>query len=415
MTNETALVEVQGNPRRASSRVRREDRLPQLIGLQVDANEVLDNLTVMLIGVGSVGATVALSLAHLHVAELRLLDRRRFTEASTLTQPVGQADVGKPKASAIGRRCKDISPRTRVLVFDGPFQELPLADMMGVDVVVLAGDNATLEWDTGQRCLNLGVPLIHASVHGESMTALCRVFSFRNPEGPCPVCLFGRDEFRMLDEERTWSCEGFRRANGPQSQALQSTNSLRPLCALAGEVAALAVVRMALKLGLPIGDTLTEINACTWRTFVTPITRKASCPCRHERFTIRTRHQPLAHGTLASLLRSTTRSGNRDRGAPSFVVEGYRWVERGTCCCAEFHTVNRFIPVQNATVSRCRRCHGPIQPQPFYTHDVVPAKLLGDALDRPLRALGATPCRGILVHRGDHTILVTNPDPKARL
>src|SRR5262245_54476927 len=123
MSNPTTLVEVQGDPRHASPRARREDRLPQLIGLQVDANEVLDNLTVMLVGVGSVGATVALSLAHLHVAELRLVDRLRFTHASTLTQPVGQAEVGKPKASMIGRRCKEISPRTRVLVFDGPFQQ----------------------------------------------------------------------------------------------------------------------------------------------------------------------------------------------------------------------------------------------------------------------------------------------------
>jgi len=84
--------------------------------------------------------------------------------------------------------------------------------MAGVDVVLLAGDNATVERDHGQRCLNLGLPLIHASVHGDTLTVQCRVFGSTNPQGPCPVCLFGAEEFRMLEEERVWSCEGFRRA-----------------------------------------------------------------------------------------------------------------------------------------------------------------------------------------------------------
>jgi len=42
--------------------------------------------------------------------------------------------------------------------------------------------------------------------------------------------------------------------------------SLRPLCALAGELAALSVVRLALQLGTPMEDTLTEMCAYTWRT-----------------------------------------------------------------------------------------------------------------------------------------------------
>ena len=126
--------------RRVASRARRADRVPALLGLECDANASLDKLTAMIVGVGAVGATVARSLAHLQVGELRLVDRGCFKPASLITQPISPSEVGRPKASAIGRICKDISPRTRVLVFDGSLQRLALADMIGATVVIVAGD-----------------------------------------------------------------------------------------------------------------------------------------------------------------------------------------------------------------------------------------------------------------------------------
>jgi len=55
---------------------------------------------VLFVGLGSVGATAALSLAQLHVGELRLVDRSRFTPASLLTQPIA------PRRSVNPRRAR---------------------------------------------------------------------------------------------------------------------------------------------------------------------------------------------------------------------------------------------------------------------------------------------------------------------
>src|SRR6185503_8949432 len=78
-----------GRPRRAAARARRGDRLPQLLGLKCNVEEWLDRLSVLVVGVGSIGATVALSLARLQIGRLLLVDRARFKPASILTQPVG--------------------------------------------------------------------------------------------------------------------------------------------------------------------------------------------------------------------------------------------------------------------------------------------------------------------------------------
>src|SRR5262245_36976726 len=160
MNNQTAhRGQTPGRPRRDAARARRGDRLPQLFGLKRDAEAFLDRLSVLIVGVGSIGATVALSLARLQIGRLLLADKARFKAASLLTQPVGPASIGEQKAEHVATLCRAISTRTQVEPWHGPVQELPLAKMTEADVVVLAGDNLTVERDVGQRCLNRALPL----------------------------------------------------------------------------------------------------------------------------------------------------------------------------------------------------------------------------------------------------------------
>ena len=385
-----------------------------MLGLKCDANVVLDELSVMIVGVGAMGATVSRSLAHLQVGELRLVDRGRFKPASLLTQPITPSEVGRPKASAIGRLCKDISPRTRVLAFDGPLQKLTLADMIGVNVLIVAGDNLSLLHDTGQRCLRLGLKLIHSAVHGETLTAQCRTYGNTDADSPCPVCLFGVEEFRMMKEEHVLSCEGFRNPGGAGvGRSLHHTASLQPLCALAGSMAALQATRMALELGPPVQDTLLEVCAHTWRSHVTPIRRNSKCPCAHERYRILPAPRALSDCTLAELERAARFTSSN--GTPrSVTVEGFRWVERSLCGCAQSRPLNRLVRATKSTAGRCANCRKLIHPQPFYSHDAIPAPLAGQLQDRTLRSLGAADCRGVIVRGGDKTALLTNPTRKAR-
>jgi len=415
MNSLSTFVEIPSrSARRVASRARRADRMPALLGLKADANAVLDKLSVMIVGTGAVGATTARSLAHLFVGELRLVDRGQFKLESLSTQPITPADVGQPKARAVGRLCKNISPRTRVLIFAGALQQLALADMVGVHVVIVAGDNLSVLREAGERCQHLGLPLIHAAIHGESLIAQCSAYGNAVTHSPCPVCRFGPEEFQMMDEERTLSCEGFRNpaalANG---RSLQSTMSLRPLCALAGEMAALQSIRLALRLGPPIENTLLEVCAYTWRSHVTPLLRNPKCPCAHERYEVQPMTRSLDACSITQLVR-TARLSNSAAEKASLNVEDFRWVERGLCGCAESQPVNRLVRTGRSHVRHCAKCAQLVQPQPFYSHDSFPIRLMAPFRDQSLRSLGAAGCRGVLVRHGDKTILLTNPRQKAR-
>lgn len=404
-----------GTARRVTARARRVDRLPQLFGLKagLDAERLLDQLNVMVVGVGSVGATTALSLARLHLGRLVLVDRGRFKEASLLTQPVGEESLGQPKGSYIAGLCRRISPRTKVESFDDSFQQLPLSSTAGVQVVVAAGDNLTLARDLGQRCLHVGLPLIVAAVHGESLTVQTKAFGADADGSPCPACSFGAAERRMLEEEQIWSCEGFRRPEGSaHGRALQATMSLRPLCALAGEMAALLVVRWRLQLGVPIANTLTEFSGYTWRTFVTPLRRNPACLCRHDRWDRLASPRPLADCTPQDLLRASGSRATSRAPAALLELDRHRWVERGLCGCPEPMLLQRFVELGRAKLPRCTRCGREVQPQPFFSHETVSAERLGPSLRSPLRRLGAPAVRDVLVTQGDRTVWFTSPHPE---
>jgi molybdopterin/thiamine biosynthesis adenylyltransferase len=399
-----------GRTRRDAARARRVDRpdrlerlerFPRLFGLKQDAGQRLDQLTALLVGVGSIGATVALSLARLQIGRLLLVDWGRFKPASVLTQPVGPESLGEAKASFIAQRCRTISPQTRVEAWDDSLQTLPLSKMTGADVVVLAGDNLTVAREAGQRCMNLGLPLLHAAVHGETLTAQCRFFGNLEPTGPCPVCLFGPEEFRMLEDEVVWSCEGHQGfQHSTPGRSLSPTRSLRSLCALSGELATLNLVRWALELGEPVTNSMTEVCAYTWRTFVSPLHRNPSCPAHHERWSVRPTPRRLGDMSAAELLQA---AGASD-GPGTLALQNHRWVERGLCACTEPQPVNRFVRDGQPARARCRSCRCPIFPQPFFSHEQAPSTLLGPFLRQPLARLGVGRSLDILVNR--HVLFV---------
>jgi molybdopterin/thiamine biosynthesis adenylyltransferase len=184
-------------------------RLPNFIGGPTDAVARLRALTIFIVGVGSVGGRIAVHLARLGVAMLCLVDPKRFKPESVLTHDIEPREVDKFKALTSARRCKAISPATRVFAFNGPAEDLPLDAFADANLVVLATDNLAAEIEVGQRCVRLGKPLVQASVHGDTLTAQVRVFGNADGQGPCPVCGFGAVEWQMLNEHVRFSCDGF--------------------------------------------------------------------------------------------------------------------------------------------------------------------------------------------------------------
>ena len=373
-------------------------RLPKFIGCQADASALLRTRRVVLIGCGSIGARVADSLARLAVKTLWLVDPKIFKPESLLTHFIDSSEIGQPKASSLGRRCKCLSPETGVWVFDGSIQQLRMDAFTDADLIVLASDNLTCEVEAGQRASQMACPLVQGAVHGESLTVAVRFFANAAGTGPCPYCLFGEAEIEALRNEVTYSCE---QQSGPVALlpgATLPTTSISSLCSLAADLVGLQILRHVLALGVPVADTILEHNGYTHRTTITPLRRNPLCPCDHQPWRLLTPPQPLTQCTAGEL--AAHAGADPDNGG-AIAVDGFVWVEASRCQCADACRVGRFFPAEQSDLGQCPKCLAPRVLSPFFTHRIVSLRTLGAAIDQTLGHLGAGAACAVLVRNAD--------------
>jgi ThiF family protein/E2/UBC family protein B len=101
----------------------------------------LGNATVALLGCGSVGAPVALGLAHAGVGRLILVDRQLFTGANIGRHPLGVGSIGLSKAAELSARIRADLPHVEVESHNSSVQELllrPDSPLAKVDLIVSA-------------------------------------------------------------------------------------------------------------------------------------------------------------------------------------------------------------------------------------------------------------------------------------
>jgi molybdopterin/thiamine biosynthesis adenylyltransferase len=364
----------------------------------------LNGIRIAVIGCGSIGSRIATHLARAGVAGLLLCDPKKFKNSSVATHEVTSAQVGKFKAVVTARRCKAISPHTRVLEFSGPVEELPLSVLADVDLVVMAPDLLSAEVLVAQRCLWLGKPLLQASVHGATLTVQIRFFLNAGANGPCPACAYSRAEWELLGGEVRFSCDGFTAEGAARPRETTPTNSLSALCSMAADFATLQVVRHVVEAGKPVGDTMVEYCGFTHRIISSPLVRSAGCLLDHTSFRQVRVGERLLDLSPSELAR---RAFGTVTPTTSFEVPGAGYVEFAACACAALLPIGKFVRRGRVQRTPCRRCSAPVVPLGFYTHGLVSAALLGEAIDRPLKQLGVARAPGVVVRQSDAAALVT--------
>lgn len=385
----------------------RSARLPRFVGLEegTNADLLLDRLKVALVGAGSVGARIALHCARLLIAALWIVDHGFFKRESLLTQPVFPPAIGLPKASHVGRLCKEISPHSLIRAFDGSFQDLDMAALADVDLVLLASDNLAAEAAVGERCLQLGKPLLQASVHGETLVAQLRSFTSQDPTGPCPTCGFGPAELSQLNHEVTFSCAG-PAAGASIARPAAPTMSVSFLCSLAADLAMTQLLRHALSLGQPLGNTLVEHCGYTWKSLVAPLSRNPSCPCEHLRWTCVSAPPTADLSTRQLFAAAGLASSGAALPRASLTVDHHSFSVSGACGCGKTHSTQRFVEAGQDIAAMCDACGEHISVQPFFLLREVPASALASVGDRPLRELGVHASPSVLVRTDGNAVLL---------
>ncbi len=365
----------------------RRARMPRFLSLpeSTDPSSILSRLRVGFLGVGAVGRVACTHLARLGLDTLWICDSSSYKAESLLTQPITADEVGRPKAQSVGHLAKRLSPSTRVYAYDGPFESLGMTAFADADIVLMATDNIRAEVECGQTCLHLGVPLVQASVHGATLTAQVRFWGNASAESPCPACGLTSQERSALAGEVLYSCDG-----APLPTAPNPTTSTSHLCAIAGDLAVNQILRFALGLGASVVDQEIEWNGFTMRTCTTPLENRPSCPADHAVWTTHRTRGPVGDCTLRELARA---AGMHDDGRferASFRVGDTSYVQRGVCREGHGQAVERFV-APGSSAGSCASCGGELIPEPFFTHDTTPSRLLTGQLERPIRELCQEP------------------------
>jgi len=383
-------------------------RLPNFVGAPPASDEKLRGLKVAVVGCGAVGGSIALGLARLQIHTLWLFDKGKFKAESILTHCVFPGDISGPKASILGRRVKHISPATRVFVFDGPVESSDLRVMADADLTVLATDNLFAEIEVGQRCLWLGQPLVQAAVHGETLVAQIRFFANRS-NGPCPACGYSQAEWQALDNQTRYSCDALNDEAADAETDGPPTMSVSFLCAMAADLALVQILRHMLDLGSAVENNMLQYCGFDHQTIVSALKRNRRCPCDHTAYRQATTLRAIADFTLSELARMAGYDTAVGLNGVSFQLGRLSFCESAACRCMAMRPLRRFFAA-GARVGRCRSCGEKIVPLPFYTHNPVPANVIADQMERPLRELGAESAAWVKLRGPRRSMLFYSPE-----
>ena len=251
-------------------------RWPRLVGVSDDAMERIRALRIVCVSAGSVASRIAVHCARMEVAAMLVVDPARLKRESLLTHDILPESIGRAKAEYVAEVCRQISPATQVRALVCKLQDLPASTCADYDFIFAATDNLNAETATAQLALHLGIPLLLAAVHGETLTAQVKLFANAPTGGPCPVCLFNDRERSLQDEEAVFSCAG-----GPTEFRTGPTRSTSFLCSMAADLAVAQGVRWFLGLGAGVGDTELTWSAYSHRVLQSPLVANANCPLEH--------------------------------------------------------------------------------------------------------------------------------------
>ena len=381
-------------------------RFPQLIGSSVSAAALFATLQAIVVGTGAVGRRIAIHLARIGIGTLGVIDPGRYDErANLVTQEIFTADLGRAKSERTGEVCKQVSPATRVLMYEGRFQDLDPVSLAEADVVFLATDNLAAEVEASYQFRLLGIPLVQASVHGETLVAQVRFLANQRADSPCLVCGYGPSEYEHLNKSSWFRCSGSHSTAGPVEQTqVVPTTSTSYLCALAADLALVQWTRHTLGLGEPVADTLLQYCGFTHRMTQTELVRRDQCRGGHMILDHRTLPGPLAECKWSSLAGLAGFNG-RTHQASSLTLDNLSYVTSARCRC-QTHPVERFLP-GGQNLGTCPICREHITPQPFYTSRPTPGSELHAQRHRRLKELGGAAATWAVVNGNERGVLFT--------
>ena len=142
----------------------------QLIG--VDKFNLLQNTTVLVVGLGGVGGHATEALARSGIGKLIIVDNDVVDESNINRQIIAlSSTVGRPKTMVMKERLQDINEHLEVLTYHTFYNFETKGEIFNhkIDYVIDAIDTITFKIDIIKECLKRGIPFISSMGQGNKL------------------------------------------------------------------------------------------------------------------------------------------------------------------------------------------------------------------------------------------------------
>lgn len=168
--------------------VERYSRHLRLEEIGLDGQERLRQARILIVGAGGLGSPAALYLAAAGIGTVGIVDGDVVELSNLQRQVLHTTDrVGRPKVESAAITLSALNPDVRLVAHHERLAEAnAVALMRGYNVIVDASDNFETRYLINDAALDLGIPVVHASILG--FEGQLTVFAARG--APCYRCLF---------------------------------------------------------------------------------------------------------------------------------------------------------------------------------------------------------------------------------
>ncbi|MFV1993364.1 MAG: ThiF family adenylyltransferase [Acidiferrobacterales bacterium] len=237
-------------------RYSRQIMLPQV---DVAGQETLLSSKALIIGIGGLGAPVAMYLAAAGVGELTLVDNDNVDLGNLQRQIIHDTfSIGQRKTDSAKKRLNAINPETKINLISSKLGGSDLrAEIKKSDVIIDATDNFKTRFQINAACVTEKKPLVSgAAIRMEGQVS---VFDMSTNGSPCYRCLYKDD-------------------GGEENQNCTENGVLAPVVGIIGSIQACESLKILLNLGEPLLGKLLLLDATTmeWRTI--KINPDPECP-----------------------------------------------------------------------------------------------------------------------------------------
>ncbi len=230
-----------------------------LAQIDIEGQQRLLQSRVLIVGLGGLGAPVAMYLAAAGVGTLVLADHDHVDVTNLQRQIIHQTDnVGQAKVSSAAHSVKALNPEVETILIERSLAGQDLVDAVSsVDLVVDCCDNFATRQAVNAVCVAQRRPLVSgAAIRLEGQLS---VFDSRREDSPCYQCLYGSGE------ETALSCS--------------EAGVVGPLVGVIGSLQALEALKLLAGFGEPLVGRLLLVDALGSRFREMRVRRDPACSC----------------------------------------------------------------------------------------------------------------------------------------